>query len=78
MLFVGVLVMVLGTYANLYATEEINTVAVTEKINFAIPDSLNLIKAPPTPKAFEVPKTSKKFYNNKLINLLISLRQSIN
>lgn len=76
MLFVGVLVMVLGTYANLYATEEINTVAVTEKINFAIPDSLNLIKAPPTPKAFEVPKTSKASIDWK-VNQPIENQESI-
>lgn len=59
MLFVGVIVMVLGTYANLYAMEEISIRSVvTEKVIVQEPEILKIVQEDPALKMIEIPKTS--------------------
>ncbi|KAF2890702.1 hypothetical protein ILUMI_15471, partial [Ignelater luminosus] len=61
MLFVGVIVMVLGTYANLYAMEEISVKSVvTEKIIIKEPEILKIVQEDPALKMIDIPKTSNK------------------
>lgn len=62
MLFVGVIVMVLGTYANLYAFEEAKLYTVTEKI-----PPLPEINKPPMiqpekPVVIDIPTTSMSYF----------------
>jgi hypothetical protein len=60
MLFVGVIVMVLGTYANLYAFEEANLSIVTEKIPppLELAHKLNAVE-PEKPVVMDIPTTSE-------------------
>jgi sodium-coupled neutral amino acid transporter 10 len=60
MLFVGVIVMVLGTYANLYAFEEANLSIVTEKIPppLELAHKLNAVE-PEKPVVMDIPTTIK-------------------
>lgn len=61
MLFIGIIVMVLGTYANMYAFEEVSQTISTEKPNVAqtnflykkgdlVDKKLNLLQIPTTSK----------------------------